>query len=52
MHEAKEFIELYYHERETEMKDVKGFKHNDERLRGILKSIEISGTYEHMFDEL
>ena len=50
--EATEFIELYYHEREAEMKDAKGFKQKDERLWVILKSIEISGTYEHTFDEL
>lgn len=52
LREAKEFIDLYYHERKEDMKDIDGFLGKKERMEMIKKSIEIMGTYEHTADEL
>ena len=52
LREAIEFIQLYYHERQDEMKSVPGFLPLEERLNAIKRSIVATGTYEHTFDEL
>ena len=52
LREAIEFIQLYYHERQDEMKSVPGFLTLEERLSAIKRSIVVTGTYEHTFDEL
>ena len=50
--EAMEYIQLYYHERQDEMKGTDGFLSKKERMNEIKQSIEATGTYEHTFDEL
>ncbi|KAL9178842.1 hypothetical protein ACHAXT_003973 [Thalassiosira profunda] len=57
LREALEYCELYYHERQESMQVVAGLKGSDflpkeERMAQIRRSIELSGTYEHTFDEL
>ena len=52
LREAIEFIQLYYHERQDEMKSVPGFLTLEERLGAIKRSIVATGTYEHTYDEL
>ncbi|KAL7542688.1 hypothetical protein ACHAXR_011997 [Thalassiosira sp. AJA248-18] len=52
LREAMEFIELYYHERQEEMKGADGFLTKKERVAAIKESIDETGTYEHTFDEL
>ena len=50
--EAMEYIQLYYHERQDEMKGTDGFLSKEERMNEIKQLIEATGTYEHTFDEL
>lgn len=50
--EAMEFIEIYYNDRQDEMKYSNGFLSKEERMVKIKKSIEETGSYEHTFDEL
>lgn len=52
LREATEFIELYYHERQDEMKGTEGFLSKEERMDAVKRSIEETGTYAHTFDEL
>ena len=52
LREAIEYMELYYLEREEEMKGVDGFQTKEDRIRDIRESIKSTGTYEHTFDEL
>lgn len=52
LREATEFIELYYHERQDEMKGTNGFLSKEERMDAVKRSIEETGTYVHTFDEL
>eukprot|EP00581_Thalassiosira_minuscula_P018097 CAMPEP_0183714154 /NCGR_PEP_ID=MMETSP0737-20130205/8790_1 /TAXON_ID=385413 /ORGANISM="Thalassiosira miniscula, Strain CCMP1093" /LENGTH=1265 /DNA_ID=CAMNT_0025943059 /DNA_START=110 /DNA_END=3907 /DNA_ORIENTATION=+ len=52
LREAKEFIDLYYHEREEEMKGHAGFQSKEERIKSIEESIESTETYEHTYDEI
>jgi len=52
LREALEYVQLYYHERQDEMKGDAGFASKEERILQIKKSIEETGTYEHTFDEL
>ena len=52
LREATEFIELYYHERQDEMKGTDGFLSKEERMGVVKRSIEETGTYVHTFDEL
>ena len=57
LREALEYCELYYHERQESMQVASGLKGSDflpkeERMAQIRRSIELSGTYEHTFDEL
>ena len=52
LREAIEYVELYYLEREEEMKGVDGFQTKEDRIRDIRESIKSTGTYEHTFDEL
>ena len=52
LREAIEYMELYYLEREEEMKGVDGFQTKEDRIRDVCESIKSTGTYEHTFDEL
>ena len=44
-----EYIELYYHEREDDMRGKTGFISKEERMDMVKQSIEETGTYEHKF---
>ena len=50
--EAMEFLELYYHERNEDMCETKGFLPKKERMAQVRKAIRETGTYVHTFDEL
>ena len=50
--EAMEYLDLYYHERSSAMKDTDGFMSKEERMTMVQHSIDQTGTYEHTFDEL
>ena len=52
LREATEYIELYYHERQDEMKGSEDLVSKEQRMCVIRESIENTGTYEHTFDEL
>lgn len=52
LREATEFIELYYHERQDEVKGNPECIPKADRLVQVKKCIQKSGTYEHTFDEL
>lgn len=52
LREAMEFLELYYHERNEDMCETKGFLPKKERMAQVRKTIQETGTYVHTFDEL
>lgn len=52
LREAMEFLELYYHERNEDMCEAKGFLPKKERMAQVRKAIQETGTYVHTFDEL
>ena len=47
-----EYIELYYHEREDDMRGKTGFLPKEKRMDMVKQYIAETGTYEHTFDEL